>query len=149
MRDPCTSERCRCAISLEITFPRPGGAIVFVPFVAGRGKIQRPARGHIVDGLYYSTAIGRRNYGGGLSILERTFDKIDDVVHNDVASGGAQIADVLCKLGNGWIGCRKKKLRTRCQVMHDFQHRCAFIADASLSRQHGHCGQIPAGLKRR
>src|SRR6185503_3549487 len=83
----------------------------------------------------------------GLTILKRRLNKIADVINDDVATGRAQVANILGKGGDRGVGRSEKELRARRNVMNDFEHCGAFITASRLTWKHGNRAQIPQCLR--
>src|SRR5262249_43509275 len=63
---------------------------------------------------------------------------VDQVVHDNVAAGRAQIPDVLRKLRGAAAASGKEQFRLWGQVRDDFKHRRAFAgAESGLAGQDG------------
>src|SRR5262249_40060714 len=75
-----------------------------------------------------------------LPILERSFDEIEDVVHDDVATGGAEIPDILREAGDAVVGSGEDQGGSWDHVMDDLHHGRTFVAAPGLSGQNGDAG---------
>ena len=127
----CGYRHANRAATQKISLPNARSAVVFISIIADCGKIKRAVCRHRVDSL-------REN-----SVLKWRFVIIALVVNYDATTIAAQVKNILRETGFAAVGRGKIKLRSRREVVDDFQHRRSFAAagNAALSRQNRDVGR--------
>src|ERR1041385_1852083 len=66
------------------------------------------------------------NGAGDNAVLQSSLGEIENVVDDDVATGGSKIKDVLREIGRAAVRRSKKQLCAGSDIVDDFEHRRAF-----------------------